>query len=134
MTRMIARPTDRACADDHRLPIGIARRILHQVGQGAFDLHEVCTHGPQLGIDSYIKLRLARLRSERGVDHLLDGALRQPRRSGMRLELREIQQVVDQPRQACSFVDDQPSELVALRRRQVGCANGRTGRDHRCHW
>ena len=51
----------------------------------------------------------------------------------VRLEPRQVQEIIDQPRQPSAFINDQPSELIAFIRRQPRVAHRGACGDHRGH-
>ena len=99
-------------AHRHRLVVAVAQRVLDQVRERAPQLAGVGAHQRQVGARSTAAPRSRRAGVlDRGADHLLERAPVLARLGGARLQPREVEQLVDEPRQPPALVRDRVGQL-----------------------
>ena len=108
----VARP------DRHGVAARVAARVLEQVRERALELRGVGAHQRQVVVEREVEGARRQVEVvDGGADHLLQRAPRAVRLGGLRLEPREVEQVVDEAREARRLRADVGHELVVLRRR-----------------
>ena len=111
-------PADVAGADRDRVAARVAVGVLEQVRERPLELGGVGADRRQVGVDRDLERRPAGGRGRRSRRRATS-SIERPlgvRLGGVGLQPREVEQVVDQPREAARLVGDRGGELGALAR------------------
>jgi hypothetical protein len=115
------------------MPARVPQGVVEQVGEDALELDRVGAHEWQRGVDGHGERSWRRAELvDGGEDDVVDGAPLEPRVGGPGLEAREVEEVVDQAREAPAFLEDDRPELqtlflAQLARRESACTRGDRG-------
>ncbi len=115
----------------HRQPARVASRVLEQVRERALELRGVGLDRGDVGIDRQADIDAAFEALARGEHHVLERDPVKPGLGAASLELGQVEELLDQRREALAFLDDGRAELAAILVGQRRRAERVTRRDDR---